>query len=1185
MNIFKDQECDLVDSAVGQLEKAWKLNVPVDFQSLLPPAEHPSRMLVLRELVKADQECSWRLGKSKYLESYLTEWPELRGEQERVRELLEAECETRASFDALPTREELLRRFPDIAANVDLDRIAQESAGKAIVHPPGGKSLSDRESSTYSVDNTPAYHRSGGELKIGEMFGRYEILETLGIGGMGKVYRVKDTQFPREAALKIPHLDPQGDNELLERFRREGQAAAKIVHPHVCPIYDAGQIGDVSFIAMALIRGESLAARIKISALQKKLPDQREVAEIGLKIAQALESIHEAGIVHRDIKPANVMIDTSNQPQLMDFGLARETHDERTLTKSNAAPGTLTYMPPEQIDGHADARSDLYSLGMILYEFVVGVRPFEGGMTELINKIVHELPPPPRKFRPDLEPALEAIILKALSKKPADRYQSAGEMAADLKKYLLSPALPPPVPPRRHRRLGLLAAAAAAAMFLTGTVIYIQTDKGTVVVTVEPQDAKVTVNGEKILIKSPRDDIAMRVGQYELEVSKDDFITQTKSFKIERGGKEELSVKLIPYPDYLKKIGKTSSTAPPPSSEPKCPTLEISRWLETEPSVNGISLSKDGATLYVAYWEDANQSRIQIFDVSSGNLVQTIPFGNMHTHGGVVLSADERYLYTTNYYMQYISRIDLKHDNERKDILIGGVPHAVWANEIGATPNRRLLLVSLGMDGRSEDLDNDQISIVNIANDDFSLVEEVRLKDEPTAKKIGFTSDSKFAYVIARKRKSPFPTLYEIRLTPPCEVTRSLPFPEGELSGVAISSKLKRIFVSDHGHRKIWAIDFDSFKTVDAFRIADYAPETLALNYQENMLAVICPESRKTFLLNPASGAIMGQVDALRPNAHDAVFTKDGRKLFISIRGGKGGVAITDVSRLYPPSSIVFTSNRDGESYQIYRMDANGRDIVRLTSNHATDCCPQWSPDGQTIAFISNRDGRPKIYLMNRDGHEVKTLEKTDPILSESYLDGTFLAWSPDGSRIAFIGDERRAVRLVDIKSGDVKTIVQGDIAPNYSNHGGVAWSKADGAIIISSYYSSTGHAHRIFRLDPEQMKPTEICNDEDKAEIRVQPVPAPDGKRIAVLQLTKGKEEPHQILLMDHTGVEERELSGTDAMLNGAMHWSSDGNRLVYSSGTRDLQHVFIVGIDGQKPIQLTAGNWSDIQPDICGD
>ena len=480
---------------------------------------------------------------------------------------------------------------------------------------------------------------------------------------------------------------------------------------------------------------------------------------------------------------------------------------------------------------------------------------------------------------------------------------------------------------------------------------------------------------------------------------------------------------------------------------------------------------------------------------------------------------------------------------------------------------------------------NDRISIVDVADGAFSVLGEVSLPDEPVIKKIGFSSNSEFAYVNTHKRQSPFPTLYEIRLTPPYQISRRLPIPNGDLRGVAVSSKCKRIFVSDHGNKKIWIIDSRSFNIIDSLQIGDYVPGTLAINNQEDMLAVMIPESRRAFLLNPATSAVMGQMDGLRLKAHDAVFTDDGKKLFIAILSEKGGLAVINTSPLYPPPSVVFASNRDGDNFQICRMDLNGRKIVQLTTNHATNCCPHWSPDGLRIAFISDRAGPPKIVLMNRDGKEVRILEKTDPMVTEDFHEGDFLSWSPDGKRIAFIGDERRAVRIVDIQTEDVQTILKGEIAPGYSSYGGVSWSSSDGALYISCHKSGNGYAHRFFHMNLEQMKATEVFNDENRTDVRAKPAVAPDGKLIAVLLLPKGKDEPRPILLRNRMDGTEKELNGTGGQFNGALHWSTDGKYLTYSSGTAHRQHLFVVGVAGQPAVPLTdEGDWRDMHPDLFG-
>ena len=231
-------------------------------------------------------------------------------------------------------------------------------------------------------------------------------------------------------------------------------------------------------------------------------------------------------------------------------------------------------------------------------------------------------------------------------------------MAADLKKYLHGQPQSSTAPPRRRGRLGLLAAAAAAAiLFLAGIVIYVRTDNGTVAFKVEPDDARITIVGDRIVVTSPGDEISLSVGEYEAVVTRNGFVPQTKSFRIERGQAKELPLEL-----------KKGTVLP---VKPGWTSLDVSRWIETDPDVSGICLSKDGATFYAAYWAN----KIQQFDVPSGMVSKTISFDDQDTHGGAALSADERFLYTTNYFKQYVSRFDLKRDYERTNLPISELEH------------------------------------------------------------------------------------------------------------------------------------------------------------------------------------------------------------------------------------------------------------------------------------------------------------------------------------------------------------------------------------------------------------------------------------------------------------------------------------------------------------------------------
>ncbi len=276
-------------------------------------------------------------------------------------------------------------------------------------------------------------------------FGAYEVTAELGRGGMGVVYRAVHRSLKRECAVKTTGRKVQ-DERALERFVLEGQAVARLgKHAHIAQVYDAGVSGGIPYIAMELVSGESLGDRLRRAG---KLPE-RETVEIGYKVALALDHAHRHGIVHRDVKPGNVILGDDGEPQLLDFGIARD------LTASadddaGIAVGTPSYMAPEQADprrGPVDARSDVYALGATLYALGTGRTAFQAAsVSDLLFQVVTEEPPSPMAFA-EVSCDFAAIILKALEKDPAARYQTALEMADDLSR--LSAGVPP-----RARNLG-----------------------------------------------------------------------------------------------------------------------------------------------------------------------------------------------------------------------------------------------------------------------------------------------------------------------------------------------------------------------------------------------------------------------------------------------------------------------------------------------------------------------------------------------------------------------------------------------------------------------------------------------------------------------------------------------------------------------------------------------------------
>ena len=378
-----------------------------------------------------DFETAWNAGQQPRIEDYLARVTD-DGRSAALRELVAQEVDLRWAAGEAADAEEYQQRFPQEAEAVNaafalLDRRQQRQA-----QPDDTKSrVGESPPETGEQPGKPVLVKD--LATIPEQIGRFKIQRRLGQGGFGAVYLARDTQLDRMVALKMPRGDNFSTPEELAQFVEEARTAAQLNHPDIVTVYDVGQDGDQVYIVQEYIEGQDLAGYLKSHTLSVE-----QIAELMVTVAIAMAFAHQKGFVHRDLKPANVLLDSDGKARIADFGLAVHESIQRQLRGSRS--GTLVYMSPEQIRGEThrlDGRSDIWSLGVILYEMLAGRRPFHGKtISDLVGEIKHRDPKPPRQINPELPAELDRICLKCLSKRITDRYSNATDLMEDLRHWL-----------------------------------------------------------------------------------------------------------------------------------------------------------------------------------------------------------------------------------------------------------------------------------------------------------------------------------------------------------------------------------------------------------------------------------------------------------------------------------------------------------------------------------------------------------------------------------------------------------------------------------------------------------------------------------------------------------------------------------------------------------------------------
>ena len=617
-------------------------------------AEDPIRRSALIGMVQIDLEKQWKRKRQPIVEEYLTRYPELRAGGMVPVDLLRAEFEVRLQFHDAPRLEDYRRRFPAEAdtlqrcmaqlaadgsrdsavATLPLTDRASTNPGTPVAMPPPARQTqrgasdppaTGLQEARFSRADAPVPH---APRSLPAQFGRYRIIRPLGKGGMGAVYLAHDSALDREVALKVPHFDPDDGPMVLERFQREARAAAALQHPNICPVFDVGIIDGVHYFTMGYVEGKTLS---EVLSLEGPLTPSR-IARLVHRMAVALEKAHAAGIIHRDLKPSNVLLDKAGEPILTDFGLARRVgRVDAGLSRQGMLLGTPAYMSPEQAAGDlaaVDHRSDVWALGVILYELLTGRVPFDGPAQVVLGRILYSDPAPPSGLRPGVDARLEAICLRAMARKREDRFADMHELAAALSGWLdarssapesaVSPAedeekqptladTPAPAGNSPRRRRGLVVGLAAAALLL-GIVLYVATDNGTIRIELNDPEAKVTVkvDGGDVTVAGLGSPLKLRAGPHHLEISGANFTTESRSFVVRRGANPVLKIELVPREQPAIRDDSDKKPGDVPIDPKKVPlpqfvTNKDVKFVRALPGATGIvrclSFARDGKSL------------------------------------------------------------------------------------------------------------------------------------------------------------------------------------------------------------------------------------------------------------------------------------------------------------------------------------------------------------------------------------------------------------------------------------------------------------------------------------------------------------------------------------------------------------------------------------------------------------